>query len=171
MFDNPLYGSMGKASSAWSKEQECQRKDHLTTSDVFAFPKASDVDATRPPAPAPRIRSFTCTEKPKPSASGAPLPPTICKKPVMTSRSEGGIGPGSNRPPLPAKSRTSQSEPPTNKPRDYRDSSELPCNKPRQPARPSQPSPKESKIYFSIMEVTFSQASLGLILAAKSWLF
>ncbi|XP_051562601.1 phosphatidylinositol 3,4,5-trisphosphate 5-phosphatase 1-like isoform X2 [Myxocyprinus asiaticus] len=134
MIDNPLYGSMSGSRGA---------KDHLHPPD--SFPKTDlDVD-WQPPVPTPRIRSFTCSEtKPQsPSttnrnnSSSGLQPQNITKKPVVPSRSEGGmIGPG--RPPVPVKSRSGQSQEPQLKPRDYRDSSELP-SKIRPPARPDQP--------------------------------
>lgn len=143
MFDNPLYGSMGK-SHGRCKDQDHQQKDHLTAPEVFACPsKPADGDPDRPPVPTPRNRSFTCSEtKPQPSMPSTLLP-LPQKKPVVPSRSEGGIG--KNRPPLPAKSRPGIPEPQAPKPRDYRESSELP-SKLRLPARPGQPqSQKDSK--------------------------
>lgn len=131
MFDNPLYGSMTGSRG---------NKEHLSPSDAhFAFPK-TDLDADRqPPVPVPRLRSFTCSETKQSSttktiSSSGLQPQNINKKPVVPSRSEGGIA-VSGRPPVPVKSRTGQ-EPPL-KPRDYRDSSELP-SKIRLPARPGQ---------------------------------
>uniref|UniRef100_A0A668A7I7 phosphatidylinositol-3,4,5-trisphosphate 5-phosphatase n=1 Tax=Myripristis murdjan TaxID=586833 RepID=A0A668A7I7_9TELE len=140
MFDNPLYGAMGKP-HARGKEQEPQQKDHLTPPDpTFAFSKPADVDPDRPPVPTPRNRSFTCSEtKPQPSGPTT-LHPTTFKKPVVPSRSEGGMA--NNRPPLPIKSRPGVPEPQPCKARDYRDTSELP-SKHRQPARSGQPQPKE----------------------------
>ncbi|XP_066521279.1 phosphatidylinositol 3,4,5-trisphosphate 5-phosphatase 1 isoform X2 [Hoplias malabaricus] len=152
MFDNPLYGSMGKSRSG--KDQEIW-KDHLPPPDTSAFPKPSD-----PPVPMPRNRSFTCSD----SKSQNPSPPTnltptsstgnsilqtlsITKKPVVPSRSEGGMI-LSGKPPLPMKSRPGQPQDPQpqlqpqSKPRDYRDSSELP-SKIRPPIRPSQMLPKD----------------------------
>nr|XP_015216796.1 PREDICTED: phosphatidylinositol 3,4,5-trisphosphate 5-phosphatase 1 isoform X2 [Lepisosteus oculatus] len=151
MFDNPLYGAMGKPKPASrNKEQEsprANRKDLLTPEPYF-FPKTQDSEADRPPpVPTPRNRSFTCSETKQQSPSTL-QPPGITKKPVVPSRSEGGMLPN-NRPPLPAKSRPAgQPEPPITKPRDYRDSSELPAkNRPRGgdglPSRPAQPFPKE----------------------------
>ncbi|XP_051997179.1 phosphatidylinositol 3,4,5-trisphosphate 5-phosphatase 1 [Xyrauchen texanus] len=136
MFDNPLYGSVSGSRGA---------KDHLYPPDAhFAFPK-TDLDADRQtPVPTPRIRSFTCSEtKPQSSSftnttssSSGLQPQNITKKPVVPSRSEGGvIGPG--RLLVPAKSRPGQPQEPQLKPRDYRDSSELP-SKIRPPARPGQ---------------------------------
>lgn len=142
MFDNPLYGLMGK-SQCRGKDQDHQQKDHLTPPEVFAYPsKPADGDPDRPPVPVPRNRSFTCSEtKPQPSMPVTLLLPQ--KKPVMPSRSEGGMA--KNRPPLPAKSRPGIPEPQAPKPRDYRDSSELP-SKLRLPTRPGQPqSQKDSK--------------------------
>ncbi|XP_035509815.1 phosphatidylinositol 3,4,5-trisphosphate 5-phosphatase 1 isoform X1 [Morone saxatilis] len=130
MFDNPLYGSMGKT-HGWGKDQDHQQKDHPP-------PQAADGDADRPPLPTPRNRSYTCSEtKPQPPTPIAMYPSTH-KKPVVPSRSEGGVA--LNRPPLPSKSRPGVPEPQTTKPRDYRDSSELP-SKQRPPARPGQPLP------------------------------
>uniref|UniRef100_A0A673ML68 phosphatidylinositol-3,4,5-trisphosphate 5-phosphatase n=1 Tax=Sinocyclocheilus rhinocerous TaxID=307959 RepID=A0A673ML68_9TELE len=123
MFDNPLYGSMSSSRGS---------KDHLPPPDAhFSFPK-TDLDADRQhPVPTPRFRSFTCSET-KPQSSSATnttssglQPQNITKKPVVPSRSEGGmIGP--NRPPVPMKSRPGQPQELQPKPRDYRDSSELP---------------------------------------------
>ncbi|XP_051986427.1 phosphatidylinositol 3,4,5-trisphosphate 5-phosphatase 1-like isoform X2 [Xyrauchen texanus] len=134
MIENPLYGSMSGSRGV---------KDHLHPPD--SFPKTElDVD-WQPPVPTPRIRSFTCSEtKPqspsttnRTNSSSGLQPQNITKKPVVPSRSEGGmIGP--NRPPVPVKSRTGQPQEPQLKPRDYRDSSELP-SKIRPPARPDQP--------------------------------
>lgn len=129
MFDNPLYGSMGKSHG--------QQKDHLPPPDpMFSSSKPSEGDPDRPPVPSPRNRSFTCSEtKPQP-----PTPMTshlaIQKKPVVPSRSEGGSA--NNRPRIPVKSRPAPPEQPVPKPRDYRETSELPC-KLRPPARPGQP--------------------------------
>ncbi|XP_069006964.1 phosphatidylinositol 3,4,5-trisphosphate 5-phosphatase 1 [Embiotoca jacksoni] len=132
MFDNPLYGSMEKPHSR-AKDQDHPQKDHLAPPDPqFASSKAADGDPDRPPVPTPRNRSYTCSEKPQPPAA-VNLQISVQKKPVVPSRSEGGMAP--IRPPLPAKSRP---EPQTPKPRDYRDSSELP-GKHRLPARPGQP--------------------------------
>uniref|UniRef100_A0A3P8TS77 phosphatidylinositol-3,4,5-trisphosphate 5-phosphatase n=1 Tax=Amphiprion percula TaxID=161767 RepID=A0A3P8TS77_AMPPE len=125
MFDNPLYGSMGKSHSR-GKDQDHQQKDHLALPDApLSSSKAADADPDRPPVPTPRNRSFTCSEnKPQPPA---PVNQHLSaqKKPVVPSRSEGGVA--QNRPPLPIKSRP-----------DYRESSELP-GKHRPPARPGQP--------------------------------
>uniref|UniRef100_A0A671SVQ6 phosphatidylinositol-3,4,5-trisphosphate 5-phosphatase n=1 Tax=Sinocyclocheilus anshuiensis TaxID=1608454 RepID=A0A671SVQ6_9TELE len=123
MFENPLYGSMSASRGS---------KDHLPPPDAhFAFSK-TDLDADRqPPVPTPRIRSFTCSET-KPQSSSATntmssglQPQNITKKPVVPSRSEGGTT-GPNRPPVPMKSRPGQPQELQPKPRDYRDSSELP---------------------------------------------
>ncbi len=136
MFDNPLYGSMAK-SHGRGKDQEHQQRDHLIPPDaMFATSRAAEGDPDRPPVPTPRNRSFTCSET-KPQ-----LPPlttshsSMHKKPVVPSRSEGGMAP--NRPPVPCKSRPGVPEPQTSKSRDYRDSSEFPI-KNRPPARPGQP--------------------------------
>lgn len=142
MFDNPLYGSMGM-SHGRPKDQD-QQKDHLIPPDpTFVSSKAADGDPDRPPVPTPRNRSFTCSEtKPQLPATSTSHPPAV-KKPVVPSRSEGGVT--QNRPRLPAKSRPGLPDPQTTKPRDYRDSSELP-SKLRVPARPGQSqSHKESK--------------------------
>lgn len=132
MFDNPLYGSMGKS-----------QKEHLTDPVLACCSKQADVEAERPPVPTPRNRSFTCSET-KPQASNpVTLHPLMSKKPVMPSRSEGGGA--HNRPPLPAKFRPAVPEPQPLKARDYRDSAELP-SKLRIPARPGQSQPhKDSK--------------------------
>uniref|UniRef100_A0A8C2B7T8 phosphatidylinositol-3,4,5-trisphosphate 5-phosphatase n=1 Tax=Cyprinus carpio TaxID=7962 RepID=A0A8C2B7T8_CYPCA len=135
MFDNPLYGSMSSSRGS---------KDHLPPPDAhFSFPK-TDLDADRQhPVPTPRFRSFTCSEtKPQPSSatntmSSGLQPQNITKKPVVPSRSEGGMT-GPNRPPVPMKSRPGQPQEPQPKPRDYRDSSELP-SKLRQQTRQGQP--------------------------------
>lgn len=95
MFDNPLYGSISKPHGR-GKEQEHSQRDHLTPPDhMFGSSKSPDREPDRPPMPTPRNRSFTCSEN--------RLPPTSSetKKPVVPSRSEGGIG--HNRPPLPFK--------------------------------------------------------------------
>lgn len=157
MFDNPLYGSMGK--SHRGKDQDHQQKDHLTPPDpIFTNPKPAEGgggDAERPPVPTPRNRSYTCSEtKPQP-----PTPvtshPSAQKKPVVPSRSEGGMA--HSRPPLPSKSRPGVPEPQASKPRDYRDSSELP-SKQRPPARPGQPQPhkdrKENSVPLTINSTT-----------------
>ncbi|CAB1323737.1 unnamed protein product [Coregonus sp. 'balchen'] len=154
MFDNPLYGSMGKggARSRGSKDQpvpQCS-KDHLIPPDpIFSFTKPSDQDPDRAPVPTPRNRSYTCSEtKPPcsaPTASALAAFPsqTYTKNPVKPSRSEGGMVLMTNRPPLPMKSRPGQADATPTKPRDYRDSSELP-SKLRPPARPIQPLPKDA---------------------------
>uniref|UniRef100_A0A671SYP1 phosphatidylinositol-3,4,5-trisphosphate 5-phosphatase n=1 Tax=Sinocyclocheilus anshuiensis TaxID=1608454 RepID=A0A671SYP1_9TELE len=135
MFENPLYGSMSASRGS---------KDHLPPPDAhFAFSK-TDLDADRqPPVPTPRIRSFTCSET-KPQSSSATntmssglQPQNITKKPVVPSRSEGGTT-GPNRPPVPMKSRPGQPQELQPKPRDYRDSSELP-SKLRLQTRSGQP--------------------------------
>ncbi|XP_033936620.1 phosphatidylinositol 3,4,5-trisphosphate 5-phosphatase 1 isoform X1 [Pseudochaenichthys georgianus] len=134
MFDNPLYGSMGKSRG---KDQDHQQKDLFTPPDPnFTTSNAADGDPDRPPLPTPRIRSFTCSEtKPQPSTPVSSHPSTF-KKPVAPSRSEGGVA--QSRPPLPSKSRPGLPEP--QNPQDYRDSSELP-SKHRLPAKPGQPQP------------------------------
>lgn len=146
MFDNPLYGSMGK-SHGRSKDQDHQQKDHLAPPDpMFGCTfKPADGEPDRPPVPTPRNRSFTCSET-KPQLqplNPITLHPLSQKKPVVPSRSEGGMA--HPRPPLPAKSRPAMPEPQISKPRDYRESSELP-SKLRLPVRPGQPqSQKDSK--------------------------
>ncbi|XP_030584033.1 phosphatidylinositol 3,4,5-trisphosphate 5-phosphatase 1 [Archocentrus centrarchus] len=131
MFDNPLYGSVTK-SHGRCKDQDHQQKDHLTPPDVLFPPsKAVDGDTERPPVPTPRNRSFTCSEnKPQPQPPAASLHPTAFKKPVVPSRSEGGMA--QNRPPLPVKSRPGVPEPQNPKPRDTSDLS----GKLRPPTRP-----------------------------------
>lgn len=159
MFDNPLYGSMGK-SHGWGKDQNLPEKDHLTPPDpMFTSSKPADVEPDRPPVPTPRNRSFTCSEgKPHPSTPGSSLS-TAHKKPVVPSRSEGGMI--TSRPPLPAKSRPGLPEPQITKPRDYRDSSELP-SKHRPPARPGQPQPnkdsKENSAFLMAIFIKFPDA-------------
>ncbi|XP_071011061.1 phosphatidylinositol 3,4,5-trisphosphate 5-phosphatase 1-like isoform X3 [Oncorhynchus clarkii lewisi] len=79
-----------------------------------------------------------------PKSASAPLhPPTYTKNPVKPSRSEGGMVQTTNRPHLPMKSRPGQADITPTKPKDYRDSSELP-SKLRPPTRPIQPLPKEA---------------------------
>ncbi|XP_031694035.1 phosphatidylinositol 3,4,5-trisphosphate 5-phosphatase 1 isoform X1 [Oncorhynchus kisutch] len=153
MFDNPLYGSMGKGGGPrGAKDQpEPQRsKDQLTPPDpIFSFTKPSDQDPDRPPVPTPRNRSYTCSETKPPSSittasASAPLhPQTYTKNPVKPSRSEGGMVQTTNRPHLPMKSRPGQADIMPTKPKDYRDSSEL-LSKLRPPTRPLQPLPKEA---------------------------
>uniref|UniRef100_A0A4W4EG02 phosphatidylinositol-3,4,5-trisphosphate 5-phosphatase n=1 Tax=Electrophorus electricus TaxID=8005 RepID=A0A4W4EG02_ELEEL len=156
MFDNPLYGSTSRG----GKDQDTPRKDQLSPPEFFPFPKSSDPDPDRPPpVPTPRNRSFTCTSDTKPQnllptpggsggSSGTSLQPTAySKKPVVPSRSEGGML-MAGKPPLPLKFRPGPSQEPQLKPRDYRDSSELPC-KIKLPARPSQPLPKDGMILAS----------------------
>lgn len=140
MFDNPLYGSMGKSRG---KDQDHQQKDLLTPPDPnFTTSNAADGDPDRPPLPTPRIRSFTCSEtKPQPSTPVSSHPSTF-KKPVAPSRSEGGMA--QSRPPLPSKSRPGLPEP--QNPQDYRDSFELP-SKHRLPAKPGQPQPHKDCKY------------------------
>ncbi|KAI3369061.1 hypothetical protein L3Q82_026030, partial [Scortum barcoo] len=136
MFDNPLYGSMGK-SHGWGKDQDHLQKDNLTPPDPI-FNKPADMDPDRPPLPTPRNRSFTCSETKPQLPTPINSHPSTHKKPVVPSRSEGGVA--HNRPPLPSKSRPGMPEPQITKPRDYRDSSELPNKLPgRPPARPGQP--------------------------------
>uniref|UniRef100_A0A673XAE7 phosphatidylinositol-3,4,5-trisphosphate 5-phosphatase n=1 Tax=Salmo trutta TaxID=8032 RepID=A0A673XAE7_SALTR len=149
MFDNPLYGSMGKSGGGGAKDSpDCQSsKDHLTAPDpYFSFPKPSDQDSDRPPVPTPRNRSYTCSETkpqcPAPTSFASLHPLSYTKNPVKPSRSEGGMVLTANKPPLPMKSRPGQADATSTKPRDYRDSSELP-SKLRPPSRPIQPLPKE----------------------------
>ncbi|KAL4630721.1 phosphatidylinositol 3,4,5-trisphosphate 5-phosphatase 1 isoform X1 [Arapaima gigas] len=132
MFDNPLYGSMGISKGP------LRSKEHLCPPEAFsASSKSCDAEGDRmPPVPTPRNRSFTCSSESKPQVQTTLQPPNIGKKPVVPSRSEGGMLPG-NRPPLPLKSRPGQPEPQPIKPRDYRDSTELP-SKGRPPSRPTQ---------------------------------
>lgn len=126
MFDNPLYASIPKPHGR-GKDQEHSQRDHRTPPDhMFGASKSSDREPDRPPMPTPRNRSFTCSENRLQPASSE------MKKPVVPSRSEGGMG--HNRPPLPFKG------PPTPKSRDYRENSEIPV-KLRPPARPGQPQP------------------------------
>uniref|UniRef100_A0A8C9Y0V2 phosphatidylinositol-3,4,5-trisphosphate 5-phosphatase n=1 Tax=Sander lucioperca TaxID=283035 RepID=A0A8C9Y0V2_SANLU len=126
MFDNPLYGSRVKS---WGKDPDHQQMDHLTSPDpIFTSSKPADGDSDRPPLPTPRNRSFTLSEtKPQPPAPISSHPSTY-KKPVVPSRSEGGMA--LNRPPVPSKSRLGMPEP-----QNPRDNSELP-SKHRPPARP-----------------------------------
>ncbi|KAM3619855.1 uncharacterized protein V6R79_014724 [Siganus canaliculatus] len=135
MFDNPLYGAMGKGRS---KDHGQQQRDHLSPPDpTFPTPKQqADGDFDRPPVPTPRNRSFTCSEtKPQP---GSPITShsSMHKKPVVPSRSEGGVT--VNRPPLPSKSRPGVPEPQAPKPRDHRENLDL-AIKHRLQARPGQP--------------------------------
>ncbi|XP_030647188.1 phosphatidylinositol 3,4,5-trisphosphate 5-phosphatase 1 [Chanos chanos] len=146
MFDNPLYGSMSSAGKR-GKDADSLRKDHLTALEQhFAFPKTSDQDSDRPPVPTPRNRSYTCSEtkphvsSPSVASSNNLQPQPITKKCVVPSRSDGGMM-ASSRPPLPVKSRPGQESQPQVKPRDYRDSSELPSK--TRPPRPGQPLPKD----------------------------
>lgn len=154
MFDNPLYGSM---SSRGKEGDAVPRKDHLSPPEaIFTFPKTTEgggeCSDRMPPLPSPRIRSYTYSDtKPQASsttstapvsAGGGLQPQSYTKKPVVPSRSEGGMG-TAVRPPLPMKNQPGPA-PPQVKPRDYRDSSELP-NKLRGPSRPSPPIPKEGK--------------------------
>lgn len=163
MFDNPLYGSMGKSRSG--KDQETSRKEQLGIPEVFAFPKSCESDSDRaPPVPTPRARSFTCSESkgqnpsPTPSNNSSSSnhsnnsslqPQSFSKKPVVPSRSEGGVM-ISGKPPLPIKSRPGQTPELQSKPRDYRDSSELP-GKMRPHARPCQPLPKDGMTHYAIL--------------------
>lgn len=158
MFDNPLYGSMGKSRSV--KDQEMSRKEHLGIPEIFAFPKGESDTDRAPPVPTPRARSFTCSESKGQNPSQTPSsssnhsnsglqPQSFNKKPVVPSRSEGG-GMGSGKPPLPMKSRPGQTPELQTKPRDYRDASELP-GKMRPHARPCQPLPKDGMTLNAIL--------------------
>lgn len=135
MFDNPLYGVMEKSRG---KDQDHRQKDLLAPSDPnISTSRPADGDPDRPPMPTPRNRSFTFSEaKPQPPTS-IPLHASAHKKPVVPTRSEGGMA--FNRPPLPSKSWQGMPEP--HNPRDHRESSELP-SKHRPPARPGQPQPQ-----------------------------
>ncbi|KAL6108524.1 inpp5d [Pungitius sinensis] len=134
MFDNPLYGAMGKSRI---KDQDHPPKDLLVPPDPnFANFKVAEGDPDRRPVPTPRHRSFTCSETKPPAPTCIPSRASGHKKPVVPSRSEGGLG--SERPPLPSKSRPGMPEPQNL--RDYRESSEL-LSKLRPPARPGQPPP------------------------------
>ncbi|XP_032382090.1 phosphatidylinositol 3,4,5-trisphosphate 5-phosphatase 1 isoform X1 [Etheostoma spectabile] len=133
MFDNPLYGSRVKS---WGKDPDHQQMDHLTPPDpVFTSSKPADGDSDRPPLPTPRNRSFTLSEtRPQPTAPITSHPSTY-KKPVVPSRSDGGMA--LSRPPVPSKSRPGMPEP-----QNPRDNSELP-SKHRPPARPGQLQPPQ----------------------------
>lgn len=160
MFDNPLYGSMAK-SHGRGKDQEHSQRDHLTPPDhMFGAPKAADRDPERPPIPTPRNRSFTCSENRLQPPSGATSSSSMHKKPVVPSRSEGGMG-HSSRPPLPSKF------PQTPKSRDYRESSEIPV-KHRPPARPGQPQPhrdsKENLLSFPLIKSLITDLMHTLVL-------
>uniref|UniRef100_A0A6Q2ZMF0 phosphatidylinositol-3,4,5-trisphosphate 5-phosphatase n=1 Tax=Esox lucius TaxID=8010 RepID=A0A6Q2ZMF0_ESOLU len=163
MFDNPLYGSMGKpaggrgagATGVGGAGAGGGAKDHLTPPDpIFSFSKPCDPDSERPPVPTPRNRSYTCSEtKPQaPASTGTAASlhqQSYTKNPVKPSRSEGGTVLMANRPPLPFKSRPGQVDATPTKPRDYRDTAELP-SKPR-PPRPIQPLPKEGETQVHVM--------------------
>lgn len=132
MFDNPLYGSVIK-SHGRGKDQEHSQRDHLTPPDhMFGASKGVERESERPPMPTPRNRSFTCSENRLQPPSPVPSTSSSHKKPVVPSRSEGAMG--HNKPPIPFKF------PQTPKPRDYKESSEIP-GKHRPPARPGQPQP------------------------------
>uniref|UniRef100_G3NI52 phosphatidylinositol-3,4,5-trisphosphate 5-phosphatase n=1 Tax=Gasterosteus aculeatus aculeatus TaxID=481459 RepID=G3NI52_GASAC len=138
MFDNPLYGAMGKSRA---KDQDHPPKDLLVPPDPnFPSFKPADSDPDRPPVPTPRHRSFTCSETKPPPPTCIPSRASAHKKPVVPSRSEGGFAP--ERPPLPSKSRPGVPEP--QNPRDYRESAEL-LGKLRPPARPGQPPPPKDR--------------------------
>uniref|UniRef100_A0A8C9WIP5 phosphatidylinositol-3,4,5-trisphosphate 5-phosphatase n=1 Tax=Scleropages formosus TaxID=113540 RepID=A0A8C9WIP5_SCLFO len=131
MFDNPLYGSRTTSKGG------LRPKEHLYLPEAFpASPKSCETEGDRiPPLPMPRNRSFTCSSESKPQPPTTLQLPNVGKKPVVPSRSEGGMLPGS-RPPLPMKSRSGQPEPQPIKPRDYRDSSELPSKGRPPPSSP-----------------------------------
>lgn len=138
MFDNPLYGAMGKSRA---KDQDHPPKDLLVPPDPnFPSFKPADSDPDRPPVPTPRHRSFTCSETKPPPPTCIPSRASAHKKPVVPSRSEGGFAP--ERPPLPSKSRPGVPEP--QNPRDYRESAEL-LGKLRPPGRPGQPPPPKDR--------------------------
>lgn len=159
MFENPLYGSVSTFPKlAPRKEQESPktpRKEALpclepaATSSSVLVPKAQEAEGSKGPgkqapvplvAPAPRLRSFTCSAstdgraaggdrsqgKPMgPTGSQAPVP---AKRPVKPSRSEVSQLPTPTpapRPPLPAKS-AAVLQLQHARGRDYRDNSELP---------------------------------------------
>ncbi|XP_077390371.1 phosphatidylinositol 3,4,5-trisphosphate 5-phosphatase 1 [Festucalex cinctus] len=119
MFDNPLYGSM-RTSQSQCKDQDATQKNQLLQPDPILGSKLADGDLERPPVPTPRNRSFTCSES-KPL-----LPAAVAqhKKPVVPSRSQGCVV--NSRPPLPIKARPGPPDAQAPKPRDYRESSELP---------------------------------------------
>lgn len=156
MFDNPLYGSVTK-SHGRSKDQEHSQRDHLTPPDhMFGASKGADREPDRPPMPTPRNRSFTCSENRLQPPTPAPSASSVHKKPVVPSRSEGGMG--YNRPALPSKC------PQAPKPRDYKESSEM-SGKHRLPARPGQSHPhrdgKQTFLFLSINSLinNFSHAN------------
>lgn len=144
MLDNPLYGSMAKSQA---KDQGHPQPDRLTPS--------IDGDPNRPPLLVPRNRSFTSSENRSQPQTPVGLHPPGQKKPVIPSRSDGGMAP--HRPPLPTKSRP---EPQTPKPRDYRDTSEFP-SKQRVPTRPGPlPPQKDSKARTKSLRTQLNQHSL-----------
>uniref|UniRef100_A0A3B5L6H2 Inositol polyphosphate-5-phosphatase D n=1 Tax=Xiphophorus couchianus TaxID=32473 RepID=A0A3B5L6H2_9TELE len=91
MLDNPLYGSMAKSQA---KDQGHPQPDRLTPT--------IDGDPNRPPLLVPRNRSFTSSENRSQPQTPVGLHPPGQKKPVIPSRSDGGMAP--HRPPLPTKS-------------------------------------------------------------------
>uniref|UniRef100_A0A3B5LAQ2 Inositol polyphosphate-5-phosphatase D n=1 Tax=Xiphophorus couchianus TaxID=32473 RepID=A0A3B5LAQ2_9TELE len=144
MLDNPLYGSMAKSQA---KDQGHPQPDRLTPT--------IDGDPNRPPLLVPRNRSFTSSENRSQPQTPVGLHPPGQKKPVIPSRSDGGMAP--HRPPLPTKSRP---EPQTPKPRDYRDTSEFP-SKQRVPTRPGPlPPQKDSKARTKSLRAQLNQHSL-----------
>ncbi|XP_068599213.1 phosphatidylinositol 3,4,5-trisphosphate 5-phosphatase 1 [Brachionichthys hirsutus] len=135
MFDNPLYGLMEK-SSGHRKDQDQQQRDVLAPPDPIT--KAAEGESDRPPVPCPRNLScnFSDTKPQPPTPTG--IHPSVQKKPAVPSRPEGATA--LSRPPLPSKGWLGMPEPQTSKPRDYRDSAELPI-KHRPTARPALPQP------------------------------
>ncbi|KAM9832665.1 phosphatidylinositol 3,4,5-trisphosphate 5-phosphatase 1 [Neosynchiropus ocellatus] len=134
MFDNPLYASMAKSHS-----QDFPQVAHPPPVESNMAARPADGEYDRRPVPTPRQRSFTCSEN-KPSSVATVQNSLVTKKPVVPSRSEGGMGP--SRPPLPAKFKPVPPDHEAPKLRDYRDSSEMPT-KPRPQARSSQLQPQK----------------------------
>ncbi|XP_068175791.1 phosphatidylinositol 3,4,5-trisphosphate 5-phosphatase 1 isoform X2 [Antennarius striatus] len=140
MFDNPLYGSMEKITGQ-GKDQDHQQRDHLSSPEPII--KATEVESDRPPVPIPRNRSCTLSDTKPQAPISTTTRPSVHKKPVVPSRLEGVVPVG--RPPLPSKSWLGIPDPQTPKPRDYRDSSELPT-KHRQTARPVHLQPHRDEV-------------------------
>ncbi|XP_053709479.1 phosphatidylinositol 3,4,5-trisphosphate 5-phosphatase 1 isoform X2 [Synchiropus splendidus] len=134
MFDNPLYASMARS---YSQDFAQVAQPPPVESNMAARPADGEYD--RRPVPNPRQRSFTCSEN-KPPSVNTVQSTLITKKPVVPSRSEGGMGP--SRPPLPAKFKPAPPDHENPKMRDYRDTSEIPT-KPRPQARSSQLQPQK----------------------------
>ncbi|KAM8890409.1 phosphatidylinositol 3,4,5-trisphosphate 5-phosphatase 1 isoform 2-T2 [Synchiropus picturatus] len=134
MFDNPLYASMARS---YSHDFAQVAQPPPVESNMAARPADGEYD--RRPVPYPRQRSFTCSEN-KPPSVNTVQSTLITKKPVVPSRSEGGMGP--SRPPLPAKFKPAPPDHENPKMRDYRDSSEIPT-KPRPQARSIQLQPQK----------------------------